>query len=143
MPSRPCARSPGSNAPPTHCASIDDWEERKEKKSDRWRRRNGFSNRFYAANAPRFLYASGAHDPLLGNDQFGRRYYDPTDGRWWSQDPLRFGAGDTNLYRYVFNNPVTDMDLIIGLDVAVLKTDPYGPKIKQTQQQQKKNKNTS
>ncbi len=63
-----------------------------------------------AANAPRFLYAGGAYDSLTGNDQFGRRYYDPADGRWTSQDLLGFKAGDTNLYRYVFNNPTSSND---------------------------------
>jgi RHS repeat-associated protein len=56
-----------------------------------------------SANAPRFLYAGGAYDTLTGYDQFGRRYYSPADGRWTSQDPLGFRAGDTDLYRYVFN----------------------------------------
>jgi RHS repeat-associated protein len=27
--------------------------------------------------------------------------YDPTQRRWLSEDPIAFGAGDTNLYRYV------------------------------------------
>jgi RHS repeat-associated protein len=63
-----------------------------------------------AANAPRFLYAGGAYDSLTGYDQFGRRYYDPSDGRWTSQDPLGFKAGDTDLYRYVFNVPTLSND---------------------------------
>jgi uncharacterized protein RhaS with RHS repeats len=32
--------------------------------------------------------------------------YDPTVGRWMTQDPLGFDAGDANLYRYVGDNPV-------------------------------------
>jgi RHS repeat-associated protein len=36
--------------------------------------------------------------------QYNRaRWYDPTTGRWTSQDPLGFEAGDSNLYRYVMN----------------------------------------
>lgn len=36
--------------------------------------------------------------------QYNRaRYYDATTGRWISQDPLGFDAGDTNLFRYVHN----------------------------------------
>jgi len=43
--------------------------------------------------------------------QFNRaRYYDPTIGRWISQDPLGFDAGDSNLYRYVKNQPGTNVD---------------------------------
>jgi RHS repeat-associated protein len=38
------------------------------------------------------------------------RYYDTTHGRWISQDPLCFGAGDANLYRYVSNSPTNWID---------------------------------
>jgi uncharacterized protein RhaS with RHS repeats len=38
------------------------------------------------------------------------RYYDPAIGRWLSEDPSGFGGGDTNLYRYVGNNPVNLVD---------------------------------
>ncbi|WP_166157994.1 RHS repeat-associated core domain-containing protein [Neochlamydia sp. AcF84] len=41
---------------------------------------------------------------------FGRRYYNPTTGRWISADPLSFEAGP-NLYAYVLNNPLNDRDL--------------------------------
>jgi RHS repeat-associated protein len=64
-----------------------------------------------AANAPRSLYAGGAADSLTGNDQFGRRYYSPADGRWLSQDPDGYSAGDPNLYRYVFNVPTNKTDV--------------------------------
>jgi RHS repeat-associated protein len=38
--------------------------------------------------------------------QYNRaRYYDATTGRWISQDPMGFDAGDSNLYRYVSNRP--------------------------------------
>jgi RHS repeat-associated protein len=37
--------------------------------------------------------------------QYNRaRYYDSTTGRWISQDPMGFDAGDSNLYRYANNN---------------------------------------
>jgi RHS repeat-associated protein len=37
--------------------------------------------------------------------QYNRnRWYDPNLGRWLSQDPIGFSAGDPNLYRYVGNN---------------------------------------
>ncbi|WP_162006893.1 RHS repeat protein, partial [Roseimaritima sediminicola] len=38
------------------------------------------------------------------------RWYDPTTGRWLSQDPIGFAAGDANLYRYVGNGPTTRID---------------------------------
>ena len=31
-------------------------------------------------------------------------------GRWTVKDPIRFAGGDTNLYRYVGNNPVSRSD---------------------------------
>lgn len=39
------------------------------------------------------------------------RYYDPSLGRYISADPIgQFGGEDTNLYRYVWNNPLTWID---------------------------------
>jgi hypothetical protein len=38
------------------------------------------------------------------------RYLDPTTGRWTTQDPLGFAAGDANLYRYVGNTPTLLVD---------------------------------
>lgn len=38
------------------------------------------------------------------------RVYDATLGRFTTRDPLGFGAGDTNLYRYVGNDPVNRTD---------------------------------
>jgi len=43
--------------------------------------------------------------------QYNRaRYYDAVTGRWISQDPLGFDAGDSNLYRYVNNRTVNSLD---------------------------------
>ena len=36
--------------------------------------------------------------------------FDPGIGRWLSQDPIGFSAGDANLYRYVGNTPITRTD---------------------------------
>jgi len=63
-----------------------------------------------ASNAPRFLYAGGAYDSLTSYDQFGRRYYSSSDGRWTSPDPLGFRAGDTNVFRYIENSPLDFVD---------------------------------
>ena len=38
------------------------------------------------------------------------RDLDPTTGRWTTQDPLGFAAGDVNLYRTVFNAPTVFTD---------------------------------
>ncbi len=43
--------------------------------------------------------------------QYNRaRWYDSRTGRWQTQDPLGFDAGDSNLYRYATNNPVSNSD---------------------------------
>ena len=43
--------------------------------------------------------------------QYNRaRYYDAATGRWVSQDPIGFTAGDANLYRYVGNGPALAVD---------------------------------
>jgi len=38
------------------------------------------------------------------------RYYDPSVGRFISEDPLGFGGGDVNLFAYVQNDPVNRID---------------------------------
>jgi RHS repeat-associated protein len=43
--------------------------------------------------------------------QYNRaRYYDPSTGRWISQDTMGFDAGDSNLYRYVRGQPINARD---------------------------------
>lgn len=49
------------------------------------------------------------------NDQTGlyyyrARYYDPQLKRFVSEDPIGLAGGDTNLYRYTYNNPVNFFD---------------------------------
>lgn len=58
----------------------------------------------------RIGFAGGIVDPSSGLVRFGRRDYDPGAGRWTTPDPAGFGGGDTNLYRYAWNNPVTFRD---------------------------------
>jgi RHS repeat-associated protein len=55
--------------------------------------------------ADRWKYTGREFDRETGL-QFNRaRYLDQKTGRWTSQDPLGFEAGDSNLYRYVSNAP--------------------------------------
>src|SRR5215470_16797565 len=66
----------------------------------------------------RTLFPHGAQWKYTGREydglsklQYNRaRYYDPVTGRWTSQDPLGFDAGDSNLYRYAGNNPTNRSD---------------------------------
>jgi RHS repeat-associated protein len=57
-----------------------------------------------------FGFAGGISDLNTGLIRFGERDYDANVGRWNSKDPIGFIAGDTDLYAYVWNNPVNVFD---------------------------------
>lgn len=57
-----------------------------------------------------FGFAGGLVDPETGLVHFGVREYDPRTGRFLTPDPMLFDPGDTNLYRYVYNDPVNRVD---------------------------------
>jgi RHS repeat-associated protein len=58
----------------------------------------------------RYQYTAREWDATVQLQENRDRYYDPSTGRWISQDPLGFGAGDNNLYRYVQNAPTNATD---------------------------------
>ena len=57
-----------------------------------------------------YAYTGREYDGESGLHYYRARYYDPQTGRFLQEDPLGFAAGDANLYRYVFNNPVNLTD---------------------------------
>jgi RHS repeat-associated protein len=57
-----------------------------------------------------FAFTGREYDPETGLYYYRARYYDPHTGRFLSEDPLGFAAGDTNLSRYVFNSPANYTD---------------------------------
>jgi RHS repeat-associated protein len=57
-----------------------------------------------------FGFAGGMYDPHTQLTRFGARDYDAETGRWTAKDPIRFAGGDSNLYGYVLNDPVNDID---------------------------------
>lgn len=63
-----------------------------------------------AAAGSLFGYAGSVYDVTTGLSYMNARYYDPASGRFLSEDPLGFAAGDMNVYRYVGNNPVNLVD---------------------------------
>jgi RHS repeat-associated protein len=89
-----------------------------------------------------FGFAGGLYDPDTGLTRFGERDYEPTTGRWTAKDPISFGGGNTNLYSYVFADPLNLLD-IFGLEgtteeelaVADINTQinsqSFGPKVYQ------------
>ena len=54
-----------------------------------------------------FGYTGQALDKATGLYDYWHRWYDPTPGRFLSEDPA---ASDANLYRYVGNNPLNATD---------------------------------
>src|SRR5574337_1435992 len=57
-----------------------------------------------------FGFAGGLYDGDTGLVRFGARDYDAETGRWTTNDPIRFGGGDTNMYAYVGVNPINRVD---------------------------------
>ncbi|TWT75087.1 RHS repeat-associated core domain-containing protein [Allorhodopirellula solitaria] len=57
-----------------------------------------------------FGYTGRDWDADAGLQNNRARWYDPATGRWLSNDPIGFAAGDANLYRYVGNGPTTKTD---------------------------------
>ena len=70
-----------------------------------------------ATNGDRFKYANMEYDLLAAQFHDRSRDYDGTLGRFTSLDQKGFGAGDTDLYRYVRNSP-TDATDPTGLQEA-------------------------
>ena len=57
-----------------------------------------------------FGFAGGIYDRDTNLVRFGARDYDPGTARWTAKDPIKFNGGDSNLYGYVFGDPVNWID---------------------------------
>ena len=79
------------------------------------------------STTPLYTYTGRELDVETGLQYNRARWYDPSTGRWISQDPMGFDAGDSNLYRYVANEPTLTIDAS-GLQPGqpVQDTDVYG-----------------
>lgn len=71
---------------------------------------DAFGNLASGTRGDRYGYAGREWDGVLGQSYHRARVYDPAAGRWWAEDPLGFGGGDTNLYRYAGNRPTDRTD---------------------------------
>lgn len=58
----------------------------------------------------RFGFAGREFDPTSGLYYYRARFYDAETGRFLSEDPTGFAAGDPNLYRYTGNAPTFRTD---------------------------------
>src|SRR5437016_13960278 len=57
-----------------------------------------------------FGFAGGLYDQHTGLTRFGARDYDAQSGRWTAKDIIKFSGGDTNLYGYTLNDPMSFID---------------------------------
>ena len=58
----------------------------------------------------RYLFTGREFDSETSLYYYRARFYDPSLGRFLSEDPLGFDAGDVNLSRYVSNSPTNATD---------------------------------
>jgi RHS repeat-associated protein len=75
---------------------------------------NGIERSTSACNN-RFLFTGREYAATFGLYQYRARAYNPTLGRFMSEDPKLFDAGDYNLFRYVHNDPL-DLTDPMGLE---------------------------
>jgi RHS repeat-associated protein len=59
---------------------------------------------------PCFLYNGMQYDAATGMYYSVRRWYDPVNGNWLSQDPIGFAGGQTNTSEFVGNSPTNGID---------------------------------
>jgi RHS repeat-associated protein len=57
-----------------------------------------------------FGFAGGLYDSDTRLVRFGGRDYDAEIGRWTAKDPIGFMGGATNLYEYVYSDPLSSID---------------------------------
>jgi len=74
---------------------------------DAWGNKTSESN---PSNGDRYGFTGREWDAAIDLQYSRARYYDPTTGRWMTQDAMGFAAGDSNLYRYTTNNPIRSVD---------------------------------
>ena len=53
----------------------------------------------------RFKFTGREYDSEVSSWYFRARHYDPSSGRFMSEDPKSFAAGDENIFRYCLNQP--------------------------------------
>lgn len=74
---------------------------------------DAWGNITYLQNSDEFTdigFAGGLYDYDTELIRFGARDYDPEVGRWTAKDPILFAGGTSNLYQYISNDPVNNID---------------------------------
>ncbi|MGB8354074.1 MAG: RHS repeat-associated core domain-containing protein [Chthoniobacteraceae bacterium] len=68
----------------------------------------------------RFMFTGREYIQALGLYDYRNRVYSPAFGRFLQTDPIRFDAGDVNIYRYAMNNVTNSIDPS-GLDTYAVR----------------------
>ena len=71
-----------------------------------------------SAVSNRFLFTGREYAAAFGFYEYRARAYHPTIGRFMSEDPKMFDAGDYNMFRYCHNDPL-DLTDPMGLEAFV------------------------
>ena len=58
-----------------------------------------------------FGYTGKMYDEVTELQNNINRWYNPELGKWLSEDPIGFNGGDTNVYKYVKNDPLNHVDV--------------------------------
>ena len=61
-------------------------------------------------NVTRYQFTGREHDSNTDLNYHRARWYDPLTGKWMSEDPIGFAAGDANVTRYVGNGVLNGVD---------------------------------
>jgi RHS repeat-associated protein len=87
-----------------------------------------------SAYTGRYTYTGREREKETGWQYYRARYYDPATARWTSQDPIGFDAGDSNLYRYAYNQGTGHKDPS-GLSVPRIAKEGHSTYIYQAPEQ--------
>jgi RHS repeat-associated protein len=71
---------------------------------------DGNNPRPYSWYGNRFMFTGREYFPEFGLYDYRNRFYHPVLGRFLQSDPIGFGGGDANLYRYCGGDPVNRSD---------------------------------
>ena len=89
-----------------------------------------------SANPFTFVGQFGVSNDGSGLFDMTARSYDPSTGQFTSDDPINLAGGDTNLRRYVWNDPLNDLDPLglqgVGTPPSNQTTPPPTPPSNQT-----------
>jgi RHS repeat-associated protein len=69
-----------------------------------------YNNRFLFTGREYAATYRGNYVPTFTFYEYRARAYNPVMGRFMSEDPKLFGAGDYNLFRYCHNDPIDNVD---------------------------------